>query len=137
HPADTPPITRLPGLAFEPAGNLYAATLTPAGGFPPPSGPRTSNLVALNPSNGALISSIPIVKGAGGPALSIADLAVQPGTNTLFGITNPDGPAGGPGELYSINPGTGVGTFIGNTGFFFNSIAFSPNGTLYAAVANL
>jgi hypothetical protein len=137
HPIATPPITRLPGLAFEPAGNLYAATLTPAGGFPPPSGPRTSNLIALNPSNGALLSSVPIVKGAGGPALSIADLAVQPGTNTLFGVTNPDGPAGGPGELYSINPGTGVGTLIGNTGYFFNAIAFAPDGTLYASVGNL
>jgi hypothetical protein len=141
HPSATPPITRLAGLAFEPAGNLYAATLTPAGGFPPPpspsSTPRSSNLVALNPSNGALLSSTPIIKGAGGPALSIADLAVQPGTNTLFGVTNPDGAAGGPGELYSINPGTGVGTLIGNTGYFFNSIAFAPDGTLYASVANL
>jgi hypothetical protein len=137
HPTDTPPITRLPGLAFEPAGNLYAATLTPAGGFPPPSGPRSSNLIALNRSNGALLSSTPIIKGAGGPALSIADLAVQPGTNTMFGITNPDGAAGGPGELYSINPGTGVATLIGNTGFFFNSLAFAPDGTLYASVGNL
>ena len=138
HPSATPAITRLPGLAFEPAGNLYAATLTPAGGFPPPSpNSRSSNLIALNSSNGALFSSTPIIKGAGGPALSIADLAVQPGTNTMFGITNPDGAAGGPGELYSINPGTGVATLIGNTGYFFNSIAFAPDGTLYASVANL
>ena len=138
HPSATPAITRISGLVFEPAGNLYASTLTPAGGFPPPSStPRTSNLISLNPSNGALRSSVPIVKGAGGPALSIADLAVQPGTNTLFGVTNPDGPAGPPGELYSINPGTGVGTLIGNTGYFFNSIAFAPDGTLYASVANL
>jgi hypothetical protein len=83
------------------------------------------------------VSSIPIIKGAGGPGLSIADLSVQPGTNTMFGITNPDGAAGGPGEVYSINPGTGVATLIGNTGFFFNSIAFAPDGTLYAAVGNL
>ncbi|MFL6583281.1 MAG: hypothetical protein ACJ8KU_02045, partial [Chthoniobacterales bacterium] len=139
HPTDTPPITRISGLAFEPAGNLYASTLTPGGGFPPPSGPRTSNLVALNPSNGALLSSVAITDAAGGAALSIADFAVQPGTNTLFGVTNPDGP-GGPshaGDLYSINPGTGVATFIGNTGFFFNSLAFAPDGTLYAFTANL
>jgi hypothetical protein len=136
-PSATPAITRLPGLAFEPAGNLYAATLTPAGGFPPPSGPRSSNLIVLNRSNGALISSTPIIKGAGGPALSIADLAVQPGSNIMYGVTNPDGAAGGPGELYSINPATGVATLIGNTGFFFNSIAFAPDGTLYASVGNL
>ena len=137
HPMATPPITRLSGLAFEPAGNLYASTLSPAGGFPPPSGPRISDLIALNPGNGALLSSVPITSGPEGPQLSIADLAVQPGTNTLFGITNPDGAAGGPGDLYSINPGTGVATLINNTGFFFNSIAFAPNGTLYLAAANL
>jgi hypothetical protein len=139
HPIDTPPIMRLPGLAFEPAGNLYAATLTPAGGFPPPSGPRSSNLIALNPANGALLSSIAITDGPGGTALSLADLAVQPGTNTLFGITNPDGTAGPmhAGDLFSINPGTGVATLIGNTGYFFNSIAFAPDGTLYLSAAKL
>ena len=137
HPIGTPPITRISGLAFDSAGNLYASTLTPAGGFPPPSGPRSSNLITLNRSNGALITSIAITDGAGGSALSIADLAVQPGTNTLFGITNPDGAAGGPGDLYSINKSTGVATLIGNTGFFFNSIAFAPDGTLYLSAANL
>ena len=139
HPIATPPITRISGLAFEPAGNLYASTLTPGGGFPPPSGPRSSNLIALNPNNGALLTSVAIADAAGGGALSIADLAVQPGTNTLFGITNPDGAAGPThaGDLYSINPGTAVATFIGNTGFFFNSIAFAPNGTLYLSAANL
>jgi hypothetical protein len=137
HPISNPPITRISGLSFEPVGYLYASTLTPAGGFPPPSGPRVSNLISLNPSNGALLLSMPIVKGAGGPQLSIADLATQPGTNTLYGITTPDGPAGGPGDLYSINPGTGVATLIGNTGFFFNTIAFAPDGTLYLSAANL
>jgi hypothetical protein len=140
HPIDTPPITRISGLAFEPAGNLYASTLTPAGGFPPPSGPRVSNLISLNPSNGALLSSVAITAAAGGAGLSIADLAVQPGTNTLFGITSDGDLRGGmgmPGELYSINPGTGIATLIGNTGYFFNSLAFAPDGTLYASVANL
>jgi hypothetical protein len=30
-----------------------------------------------------------------------------------------------------------VGTFIGNTGKFFDSIVFAPNGTLYLAAADL
>ena len=137
HPIGTPPITRISGLAFDSAGNLYASTLKPGGGFPPPSGPRSSNLITLNPSNGALLTSTAITDGVGGPALAIADLAIQPGTNTLFGITNPDGAAGGPGDLYTINKSTGVATLIGNTGFFFNSIAFAPDGTLYLAAANL
>jgi hypothetical protein len=140
HPVDTPPITRISGLVFEPAGNLYASTLTPSGGFPPPSGPRTSNLIALNPSNGALLSSVAITDAAGGAGLSIADLAVQPGTNTLFGITSDGDLRGGmgmPGQLFSINASTGVATLVGNTGYFFNSLAFAPDGTLYASVANL
>jgi hypothetical protein len=139
HPIGTPPdtITRISGLAFDSAGNLFGSTLYPAGGFPPPSGPRSSNLITLNPSNGALITSTAIT--AGGINLSIADLAIQPGTNTLFGITNPDGAAGPmhAGDLYSINTLTGVGTFIGNTGKFFDTIAFAPNGTLYLAAADL
>ena len=136
HPIATPPITRISGLSFDSAGNLYASTLAPAGGFPPPSGPRVSNLITLN-RTGALLTSTAITVGVGGPQLAIADLATQPGTNTLFGITNPDGAAGGPGDLYSINKSTGVATLIGNTGFFFNTIAFAPDGTLYLAAANL
>lgn len=137
HPIGTPPdtITRISGLAFDSAGNLFGSTLYPAGGFPPPSGPRSSNLITLNPSNGALLTSTPIT--AGGISLAIADLAIQPGTNTLFGITNPDGAGVGPGNLYTINTSTGVGTLIGNTGFFFDSIAFAPNGTLYLAAEQL
>lgn len=137
HPVGTLPdtISRISGLAFDSTGTLFASTLYPAGGFPPPSGPRSSNLITLNPSNGALITSTAIT--AGGINLSIADLAIQPGTNTLFGITNPDGAGVGPGNLYSINTSTGVGTLIGNTGFFFNSIAFAPNGTLYLAAEQL
>jgi hypothetical protein len=137
HPIGTPPdlITRISGLAFDSAGNLFASTLYPPGGFPPPTGPRFSNLITLNPSNGVLLTSTPIM--AGGITLAIADLAIQPGTNTLFGITSPDGVTHSPGDLYSINPGTGVATLIGNTGKFFDTIAFAPNGTLYLAAADL
>jgi hypothetical protein len=130
-------VTRISGLTFDSAGNLFGSTLFPAGGFPPPSGPRASNLITLNPGTGALLTSTAITAGVAGPALSIADLATQPGTNTVFGITNPDGVTGAPGDLYSINKTTGVATLIGNTGFFFNSIAFAPNGTLYLAAEQL
>jgi hypothetical protein len=134
HPAG---VVRITGLAFDSTGTLFGSTLIPGGGFPPPSGPRTSNLITINPLTGALLTSNPITIGVGGPLLSIADLSVQPGTNTLFGVTTPDGPNGGPGDLYTINPATGAATLVGNTGFFFNSIAFAPNGTLYLAAANL
>jgi hypothetical protein len=39
--------------------------------------------------------------------------------------------------LYTINPITGVAAIVGNTGDFFGSIAFAPNGTLYMSSADL
>jgi hypothetical protein len=129
-------VARITGLAFDLNGALFASTLG-AAPFPPPPAPQTSNLIMINSATGALLSSVPIVAGAGGPAISIADLSVQPGTNALFGIESPNDALGGEGKLYTINKSTGVATLIGNTGFFFGSIAFAPNGTLYMSGANL
>ena len=129
HPAG---VVRLSGVAYDTATNtLYGSTLFPGGGFPPPTGPRASNLITLDRNSGALLTSTPVTAGAF--QLSLADIAFQPGTNTLFGITNPDGAGVGPGNLYTINLTTGVATLVGNTGLFFDTIAFAPNGTLYLA----
>src|SRR5437763_10790954 len=79
HPAG---VSRISGLAFDSTGALFGATQGP-GGFPPPPGPVTaSDLIRLNPATGALLSSV-LIKDASGTAISIADLAVQPGTDTL------------------------------------------------------
>lgn len=132
HPAG---VARISGLDFDSLGNLYGATQI-AGGFPPPPGPTSfSNLIRLDPATGLLLSSVPIA--AGGVSISIADLAVQPGTNTLFGIRGPNDQLGGEGLLYTINKVTGAATLVGNTGDFFGSIAFSPTGTLYMSAADL
>jgi hypothetical protein len=132
HPAG---VSRISGLVFFAPGVLYGSTLQPAGGFPPPTGPRTSNLININVNTGATLTSVPITSG--GLSLSIADLAIQPGTGTMFGITNPDGPSTGPGLLYTINRFTGVATLIGDTHNFFGTLAFAPNGTLYMSAADL
>src|SRR5262249_28964248 len=101
----------------------------------PPGPTSTSNLIRINPLTGALISSVPVT--AGGVGISIADLAIQPGTNTIYGIRAPTDQLNGQGLLYTIDPTAGVATLIGNTGDFFGSIAFAPNGTLYMASADL
>ena len=133
HPAN---VSRISGLAFDSTGALFGATQG-GGGFPPPPGPTTaSNLIRLNPTTGALLSSIPI-RDATGTGISIADLAVQPGTDTLFGIRGPNDQLNGQGRLYTINEATGVATLVGDTGDFFGSIAFAPNGTLYMSSADL
>jgi outer membrane protein assembly factor BamB len=132
HPAG---VSRISGLAFDSNGNLFAAT-QPSGGFPPPPGPTGgSALLRLNPANGAILSSVPVSDGVN--QISIADLAVQPGTGVLFGIRSPLDQLGGQGLLYTINKSTGFATLVGNTGDFFGSIAFAPNGTLYMASADL
>lgn len=128
-------VSRISGLVFDVSGLLYATT-QPAGGFPPPPGPvGVSNLLQLNASNGAILSSLPIREN--GIGISIADLALQPSTGLLFGIRAPADQLGGQGKLYTINKTTGAATLVGNTGDFFGSIAFGSNGTLYMSSADL
>lgn len=129
-------VSRISGLAFDSTGALWGATQA-SGGFPPPPGPTSvSDLINLNPANGQLLSSVPI-KDTLGTGISIADLAVQPGTDMLFGIRGPIDQLNGQGNLYTIDKKTGVATLVGNTGDFFGSIAFAPNGTLYMSAADL
>jgi hypothetical protein len=130
-------VSRISGLAFDLTGALFITTQGGTG-FPPPPGPTTaSNLIQINPATGAIINNIGLVKDAMGTAISIADLAVQPGTGLLYGIRGPNDQLGGQGLLYTINKTTGVATLVGNTGDFFGSIAFGPNGTLYMSAADL
>jgi hypothetical protein len=132
HPAA---VSRISGLAFDSFDDLFGTTQA-AGGFPPPPGPTSvSNLIRINPDTGTLISSTPIT--AGGVGISIADLAIQPGTNALYGLRGPTDQLGGQGGLYTINKTTGIATLVGDTGDFFGSIAFAPNGTLYMSAADL
>jgi hypothetical protein len=129
-------VGRLTGLTFDLNGNLWGTTL-PGFAFPPPPPPTSSNLIRIDPNTGAQLSTVAITSPTGS-ALSIADLATQPGTGALFGVSGPNGP--GPANLFTINPVTGVATLIGAVGdgtfASFASIGFAPNGTLYASVAN-
>jgi hypothetical protein len=86
HPAN---VSRISGLAFDTNGLLFATT-QPGGGFPPPPGAIGGSLLLnLNSTNGSIISSVPVSDGKN--VISIADLAVQPGTGVLFGIRGPNG----------------------------------------------
>jgi hypothetical protein len=129
---------RLTGLGIVPNpniyGDIYATTL---GGIMFPPGPgqhSTSDLLRLSPT-GAVLSDIGTIATATGNAVAIADLAVQPGTGTLFAISNEFGNVP-PGGLYTINRTNGIATLVGSTGEFFGSIAFAPNGTLYMVGAS-
>jgi hypothetical protein len=136
HPAG---VARLSGIVFAGSGILYGSTLG-GGGFPDvPPPPNSSRLVQIDPDTGALISDIgPIIAGAGGPGISIADLAIQPGTGRLFGIESREaaGGLGAPfGNLYTIDRSSAVATLVGTTGLENDSLAFAPDGTLYVTSA--
>ena len=135
HPAG---VSKLSGLAFLTSDILFGSTINGNPGFPPPvPNQPTSDLVQINPLTGALIKDIGLIT-AGGTALQIADLAIQPGTGTLFGISaSSSGDFSAAGNLYTINKTTGAATRIGATGDFFGAIAFAPNGTLYMHAADL
>jgi hypothetical protein len=136
HPAG---VARLSGIVFAGSDILYGSTLGGGGfpGVPPP--PNSSTLVLINPDTGALISDIgPIVAGVGGPGISIADLAIQPGTGMLYGIESREaaGGLGAPfGNLYTIDRSSAVATLVGTTGLENDSLAFAPDGTLYVTSA--
>ncbi len=128
-------VSRISGLVFDQNGGLFATT-QPGGGFPPPPGPTgASQLLRLDPVTGAALTTVTVTDGTNG--IAIADLAVQPGTGILFGIRGPNDQLNWQGQLYTINKTTGVATLVGNTGDFFGSLAFAPNGTLYMAAADL
>jgi outer membrane protein assembly factor BamB len=124
-------VARIAGLAFDEDGKLWGSTQT-AG--PPP---HYSNLIRIDPETGALVFSVPITDGPGGPPIAISDLAVQPETNRLFGVRAPVDHLGGAGNLYKINKKTGVATFVCTGPARFASIAFAKNGALYLATAPL
>jgi hypothetical protein len=132
-PAGVPAIS---GLTFTSNGNLWGSTQNDDGILPPPGPNTTSDLIQINPQTGALISS-DLIETATGTPVSIADLATQPGTDTIFGIQSPnDANFNGQANLYTIST-TGTATLVGGTGVFFGAIAFAPNGTLYMTSADL
>jgi hypothetical protein len=124
HPDSVPGLT---GLVFDISGILYGTTISGALGTG-----RFSNLVRIDPGTGAQIGpAVPIT--ANDLPIPITDLALQLGTNTLYGtrlseddFTN---------SIYTINPATGVATLIGNTGVIGATLAFGPDGTLYQTSA--
>ncbi|MCA9121143.1 MAG: pre-peptidase C-terminal domain-containing protein [Planctomycetaceae bacterium] len=115
----------LTGLGFDSSDRLWGSSIDGPGGN------RVSNLVEIDPDTGALLTSVAITRS--GIPVSIGDLAIQPGTDVIFGVhSNADASPFPAGELYTIDRATGVATVIGNTLQNRNGgIGFAPDGTLY------
>ena len=73
----------------------------------------------------------------GDGAISIGDLATNPLNGMLYGIRSNTDQGGGGGFLYTINPTTGVATFVGNTSAGAGGgIAFTPDSRLFQTSYN-
>ena len=117
------------GLAFDTSGDLFASTIS----APVFGGSPQSTLIRLNPVTGVQLALIGTIRLANATPVVINDLALQPGTDILFGtaldlntFTN---------NIYTINRSTAVATLVGNTGVTGASIAFGPDGTFYLTSA--
>lgn len=124
------PAVGITGLAFDTSGDLFASTISDIvfGGSP------QSTLVRLNPVTGVQEALIGIIRLANNTPVVIVDLALQPGTDVLFG--NSLNLNTFTSNLYTINKSTAVATFIGDTGILGATIAFGPDGTLYQTSAD-
>ena len=85
----------------------------------------SSNLYTINPSNGAVQSTIGAVTLAGNP-VPISGLTFDPTDGVLFGTTN-----SGATQLVTINPATAQATSDGTIGLSMQGLAFAPNGILF------
>jgi len=120
-------VTGLTGLVFDISGTLYGTT---SSGTVGPG--RFSELVRIDPGTGEQIGPAVIITANNLP-VSITDLALQPGTNTLYGTSLSEEDF--INSIYTIDPATGVATLIGRTGVIGATIAFGPDGTLYQTSA--
>jgi hypothetical protein len=117
------------GIDFDNAGALWGSTISGAG--------STSSLIQISPVTGTTNSVVgPIQTNGGdvlGSAISIGDLAYNRAIGTMFGITsNASGVAAG-GDIYTIDLGSGLATFVGSTIWGTSAgLAFDGAGTLYA-----
>ena len=81
---------------------------------------HASSLHRIDRSTGALIETI------GPTGLGhVTGIDIHPLTGVLYGAKNI------PDQLITIDPLTGVGTVVGNTGVAIPDISFAPDGTLY------
>ena len=117
------------GLAFDYSADLFASTIS-APLFGDPQG--ISTLLRINPVTGEEVAVIGAITLNGDP-FAITDLAVQPSTDVLFGISIDTTTT--EGSVYTIDKSTGAATLVGGTGRIAATIAFAPDGTLYATSA--
>ncbi len=112
------------GIAFNSLGELFGST-----GFGDSTSPGA--LIQIDPDSGTLLENIGIIND-GIDNVTIVDLAFQPGTDVLFGISA--GAGDGPcfSCLYTLDTQTALATLIGQPDVEKGGgLAFGPDGALY------
>lgn len=124
------PNVGLTSLAFDISGTLWGVTIS-APVFDNPQG--VSTLIRIDPVTGVQSALVGTIRRPDATSLPITDLAIQPGTDVLFG-TNLDINTG-VNAIYTIDKSTAIATFVGETGVTGATLAFGPDGTLYMTSA--
>jgi len=120
------------GLAFGLDERLFA--VEPCQGFC-----VFSTLSELNPNTGAVINTIGQITLTGVGDVKISDLANQPGTDILFGVTSAGDVNFDSGTIVTIDKTNAqITSVIGSLGIFgdVTPIAFAPDGTFYSSCGN-
>jgi hypothetical protein len=123
------------GLAFDSLGTLWATVGTDSTLEGNEYGTLASTLIKVDPISGALIEEVGAVTYLGIP-LGIADLAVQPGSNQIYGVSSPfDTQCDA--CLFQIDSSSGAATLVSTPKDGANrvqafTIGFAPDGTLYS-----
>lgn len=115
------------GIAFDSNGTLFGVTSDLDGSF-------NSSLIQIDPISGAMVTNIGDLMLGGSP-VTMTDIAVQPGTDILFGMANTKGPLN-QNDLVIIDTITANVTFVGpeaSSAGGYQAIAFGPDGTLYSS----
>jgi WD40 repeat protein len=121
---DTPDDGYLLGLDFAPDGRLFASTCDAS--YCPEG---QSRLLEIDPTTGAS-TDIGLIHDAT-DALDIYDLAFQPATGVLYGISDFLG-SSCYACLYTIDTATALATLVADPGIgAAGGLAFAPDGTLY------
>lgn len=127
------------GLAFDSTGNLWATVgIDDEGTIGSEAGTLASTLVRIDPATGGVLQTVGAVHDANNQSIGITDLAIQPGSNVLFGINTTTDVGAQPCNvcLYTIDYSSGLATLVGmpaqgSTRVDINGLAFGPDGSLY------
>jgi sugar lactone lactonase YvrE len=112
------------GIDFDAGGNLYGTTRDIG---------LASDLLLIDKDTGLTLQNIGTITDGGVP-IGIMDLAFQPGSGVLFGVSVAANPATCFGCLYMIDVLTAEATLVGeNPDISQGGLAFAPDGTLYWA----